>query len=60
MENKLKTPRGEFEITYVFDTKEEAKRQGYGFYFSHEGKDIYTKSDVESWHTDFALVIPKK
>lgn len=60
MEKTLKTPRGTFVISAVYDTLEEAKKEGYGYYFTFEGKDIYTKSDTKTWHTDFALVIHRR
>ena len=53
----LKTPRGTFEITTTFDSLEEARKEGYGYYFTFGGKDIYTKSDTTTWHTEFAVVI---
>ena len=59
MTNTLKTPRGTFEIVATFASKEEAQKEGFGYYFTFEGKDIYTKSDTETWHTDFAVVIQK-
>ena len=50
----ITTPRGTF--TGLLMTRQEAKEKGYGMYFSHDIYDIYTKSDVKTWHTDFAFV----
>ena len=57
MEKILKTPRGTFEINCVFHSLEEAKKEGYSYYFTFEGKDIYIKSDVTTWHSEFAAVV---
>lgn len=37
------TPRGTLLIEERFDTEEEARAAGYGMYFTHEGRDIYSK-----------------
>lgn len=50
----ITTLRGTF--TGLLMTRQEAKEKGYGMYFSHDIYDIYTKSDVKTWHTDFAFV----
>ena len=60
MSKLLKTPRGTFEITATFDNMEDAKKDGYGYYFTFNGRDIYTRSDVDTWHTDFAMVIHQR
>lgn len=39
----LITPRGTLLIQERFDTAEEAEAAGYGNYFHHEGRDVYTK-----------------
>ena len=36
--------------------RQDAKEKGYGMYFSYESYDVYTKSDVKTWRTDFAFV----
>ena len=48
------TPRGTF--TGLLMTRQEAKEKGYGIYFNDDIYDIYTKSDVKTWHTEFAFV----
>lgn len=50
----IKTPIGTF--TGLLMTRREAKEKGYGMYFSYEIYDVYTKSDVKTWHTDVAFV----
>lgn len=50
----INTPRGTF--TGLLMTRQDAKEKGYGMYFSYESYDVYTKSDVNTWHTDFAFV----
>lgn len=50
----ITTPRGTF--TGLLMTRQKAKEKGYGMYFSHDIYDIYTKSDVKTWHIDFAFV----
>ena len=50
----IKTPRGTF--TGLLMTRQDAKEKGYGMYFSYESYDVYTKSDVKTWRTDFAFV----
>lgn len=54
MKITITTPRGTF--TGLLMTRQQAKEKGYGMYFSHDIYDIYTKSDVKTWHTDFAFV----
>lgn len=51
----IKTPRGEFKICKKFKSKEDAKKDGFGYYFTHDGKNIYTKSD-DKHNTEVALV----
>lgn len=53
---ELVTPRGTFACV-CFDSIEEATREGFGYYFSFGRWDIYTRSDTENWHTDFAAVL---
>jgi len=36
----VRTPRGNFQITKLFDSLEEATEAGYGFWFQHE-KEYY-------------------
>ena len=48
------TLRGTF--TGLLMTRQEAKEKGYDIYFNDYIYDIYTKSDVETWHTEFAFV----
>ena len=51
----IKTPRGEFKICKKFKSKEDAKKDGFGYYFTHDGKNIYTKSD-DKHNTEVAIV----
>ena len=48
------TPRGTF--TGLLMTRQEVKEKGYGMYFNDDIYDIYTKSYVKTWHTEFAFV----
>lgn len=54
----FKTPRGEFSIQNTYETREKAREDGYGMYFTHEEWDVYTKSigDPAKGKTHFALV----
>jgi len=54
----LETPRGNLEISAWFDTQEEAKKEGYSIYFTHEEFDVYTSHPIpeKPHHTLFALV----
>jgi len=59
MENNkiIKTPRGTFKIDKIFTSKNEAKQNGFGYYFTNDnGQDIYTKTNYETWHTLFAII----
>jgi hypothetical protein len=46
----LITPRGTFLIRERFDSDELAQQAGFGFYFNHEGRGIYTKPNGETEH----------
>jgi hypothetical protein len=51
------TPRGTLLIEERFDTEEEAHAAGYGMYFTHEGRDIYSKPSGNGEHSvKFAIV----
>ncbi|QNK41461.1 virulence protein [Caproicibacter fermentans] len=51
------TPRGTLLIEDRFDTDEEARAAGYGMYFTHEGRDIYSKPSGNGEHSvKFAIV----
>lgn len=51
------TPRGTLLIEKHFDTEEEARAAGYGMYFTHEGRDIYSKPSGSDEHSvKFAIV----
>ena len=52
----LITPRGTLLIQKRFDTVHEAKDDGFGMYFTHEGRDIYTKRGESQHSTIFAMV----
>lgn len=47
------TLRGTF-TGYVM-TANEAEEKGYGKYFATNIYDVYTKTDVSTWHTEFAF-----
>lgn len=48
------TYRGTF--TGFVMTVNEAEEKGYGKYLSTNIYDVYTKTDVDTWHTEFAFV----
>lgn len=48
------TYRGTF--TGFVMTVNEAEEKGYGKYSSTNIYDVYTKTDVDTWHTEFAFV----
>lgn len=53
----LITPRGTLLMQEHFDTEEEARKAGYGNYFSHQGRGIFSKrSGEDEKSTMFALV----
>lgn len=52
----LITPRGTLLIQERFDTEEQAQQAGYGMYFTHKGRDIYTKRGESEHSTIFAMV----
>jgi hypothetical protein len=52
----LITPRGTLLIQERFDTAAEAEAAGYGNYFHHEGRDVYTKDSGKEYCPFFALV----
>ncbi len=52
----LITPRGTLLMRERFDTAEQAQRAGYGMYFTHKGRDIYTKRGDSENSTIFAMV----
>ncbi len=52
----LITPRGTLLIQERFDTAEQAQQAGYGMYFTHNGRDIYTKRGESEHSTIFAMV----
>lgn len=53
----LITPRGTLLIRERFDTAEQAEQAGYGIYFTHKGRDIYTKPTGEGENSvTFAMV----
>lgn len=52
----LITPRGTLLIQERFDTEEQARQAGYGMYFTHKGRDIYTKRGESEHSTIFAMV----
>ena len=51
----FKTPRGKFKIKEMFKNRREAEVKGYGYYFTFDGYDIMTKTNVNTWHTRVAL-----
>lgn len=51
----FKTPRGELRIRKIFKNRKEAEERGYGYYFTFNGYDIMTKTNVNTWHTSVAL-----
>jgi hypothetical protein len=53
----LITPRGTFLIQERFDTAEEANAAGYGNYFHHEGRDVYTKPTGNGEHCKYFAVV---
>lgn len=51
------TPRGTLLIEEHFDTEEEARAAGYEMYFTHEGRNIYSKPSGNGEHSvKFAIV----
>ncbi len=52
----LITPRGTLLIQERFDTEEQARQAGYGMYFTHKERDIYTKRGESEHSTIFAMV----
>lgn len=50
----LKTPRGTFEGIEMGE--KDAKARGYGYYFTDSEYHIYTRTDVNTWHTEFAFI----
>ena len=52
----LITPRGTLLIQERFDTEEQARQAGYGMYFTHKGRDIYTRRGESEHSTIFAMV----
>ena len=48
------TYRGTF--TGFVMTVNEAEEKGYGEYYSTNIYDVYTKTDVDTWHTEFVFV----
>ena len=55
----LITPRGTLLIQERFDTAEQAKAEGYGIYFHHEGRDVYVKAapDGKTEHSKWFAVV---
>lgn len=52
----IRTPRGTFKAV-TFPTEEAARAAGFSLYFnSDDGTDIFTKTDCETYRTDFAIV----
>lgn len=49
------TPRGRFLIKETFETRDAAVKKEYGYYFTHDDYDIYTKHITE-YSCHFALV----
>lgn len=39
----IKTPRGNLNIKAIFSSKEKARSEGYGYYFTNDGIDIFSK-----------------
>jgi len=53
----LLTPRGNLIIEERFDTAAEAERAGFGYYFDHDGRGIYTRPNGKGEYSiDFAMV----
>ena len=53
--SRIKTPRGELSIKKSFRNDTEAKKEGYGYYFSEDKYDIYTKH-LDEYHVLFAVI----
>ncbi|WP_195395330.1 hypothetical protein [Holdemania sp. 1001302B_160321_E10] len=52
----IRTPRGTFEAV-TFPSEEAARSAGFSLYFTNDnGTDIFTKSDAETHHTEFAII----
>ena len=52
----IKTPRGTFNIKAVFSNDQEARDNGFGYYFTNDdGVDIYTKH-IKEYSVYFATV----
>lgn len=58
MKKVIETIRAGRHEAEVFKSHEEARKAGYGYAFSENGMDIFTKYDDESrpYHADFAVV----
>ena len=41
----IRTPRGNFPISIIYDNKEEATNNGWGYWFSYNEYDIYSKNN---------------
>ena len=54
----LKTPRGTFHIHETFASEEEARKNGYEYYFTHENVDIYVNhfDKDRPYHCHFGAV----
>jgi len=52
----LITPRGPLLCQRRYDTAAEAEADGYGIYFTHEGRDVYTKDSGKEYCPFFAVV----
>lgn len=50
----LETPRTT--IKGIEMSEKDAKARGYGYYFTDKEYDIYTRTDCDTWHTEFAFV----
>ena len=50
----LETPRAT--IKGIEMSEKDAKARGYGYYFTDKEYDIYTRTDCDTWHTEFAFV----
>jgi hypothetical protein len=53
----LITPRGTLLIQKQFLTAEDAEAEGYGMYFSHQGRGIFTKPSGTSEHGKYFAVV---
>lgn len=53
----LNTPRGNLTIDFEFQNDREARSNGFGYYFSSNGYDIYVKHKADNFNSvNFAIV----